>query len=106
MITCPECGQQADDATRFCDRCGQGLSNNAARLRVRTIPPLAPGTELKRGFKIVALLSQASNDNRYRAERSRAGIVERLQLRAPLGPAPAMADSAAEAATCTPGNPP
>src|SRR5438445_6549849 len=106
MITCPECGQQADDDARFCDRCGQGLSNNAARLRVRTIPPLAPGTDLKRGFKIVALLSQASNENRYRAERSRAGIVQRFQLREQLGPAPDMADFAVEAATSNPENPP
>jgi serine/threonine protein phosphatase PrpC len=106
MITCPECGQQANDDARFCDRCGQGLSNNAARPRARTIPPLELGTELKRGFKIVALLSQASNENRYRAERASAGIVERFQLREQLGPAPDMADFAVAAATSDPENPP
>ena len=30
MIRCPECGQEAPDDAKFCDRCGQGLSKAAA----------------------------------------------------------------------------
>ena len=30
MITCPECGQEAPDDAKFCDRCGQGLSKAAS----------------------------------------------------------------------------
>src|ERR1039457_2458112 len=30
MITCPECGLEASDDAKFCDRCGQGLSKAAA----------------------------------------------------------------------------
>lgn len=107
MITCPECGQQATDDALFCDRCGQGLSNKAAHPPTRTIAPLAPGTELKRGFRIVALLNQTSNENYYRAERAREGTVESFQLREQLGPATAMPDFAAEAgAESKPENPP
>src|SRR5579859_8088599 len=98
MITCPECGQQANDDAKFCDRCGQGLSAGAAHASVVAIAPLEPGAELTGGFKIIALLSQASNENRYRAERVRAGRVERFQLREQLGPRPQAFDSAAEGA--------
>lgn len=86
MVICPECGQQANDDAKFCDRCGQGLSKNAARPRAASITPLTPGAELKGGFKIVALLSQNAHENRYRAERIREGTVERFLLREQRGP--------------------
>src|SRR5208283_4595910 len=70
MITCPECGLQALDDAKFCDRCGQGLTVSAAPARVlSTRPtPLAPGLVV-RGYEIVELLSQDSVENRYRAIR-------------------------------------
>ncbi|HLH75550.1 MAG TPA: Stp1/IreP family PP2C-type Ser/Thr phosphatase [Candidatus Binataceae bacterium] len=64
MITCPECGQTAPDETRFCDRCGRGLHDVPAPV---ALAPLAVGTELAARFKIVELLSQSSEENRYRA---------------------------------------
>ncbi|MGH8012340.1 MAG: Stp1/IreP family PP2C-type Ser/Thr phosphatase [Candidatus Binataceae bacterium] len=78
MITCPECGQQANDGARFCDRCGQGLDNAA---KAPYLPPLKDGTELSGGFKIVALISQSSLENRYHAERTRNGALAYFQLR-------------------------
>jgi protein phosphatase len=86
MITCPECGQQAKDDAKFCDRCGQGLSQGATRPPPPAIAPLAPGAELKGGFKIVAVLNQTSHENRYRAERTRDHAT--LQLREQLSPEP------------------
>jgi serine/threonine protein phosphatase PrpC len=64
MITCPECGQTAPDETRFCDRCGRGLHDAAAPV---ALAPLAVGGELAGRFKIVELLGQSSEENRYRA---------------------------------------
>jgi serine/threonine protein phosphatase PrpC len=86
MITCPECGLQANDDARFCDRCGHGFAQTASRKPASSIAPLAEGTELKHGFRIVELLSQVSHENRYRAERMRDGKVERFQLREQIGP--------------------
>ncbi|HKV56464.1 MAG TPA: Stp1/IreP family PP2C-type Ser/Thr phosphatase [Candidatus Binataceae bacterium] len=80
MITCPECGQQADDGAKFCDRCGQGLSPSAAHTPAASIAPLAPGTELQ-GYRIVELLSQSSRENRYRAGRRNGKTLEPVQLR-------------------------
>src|SRR5579864_9520801 len=88
MITCPECGVQANDDARFCDRCGHGLAQASSRKPTSSIAPLAEGTELKHGFRIVQLLSQVSHENRYRAERIRNGKVERFQLREQIGPGP------------------
>jgi serine/threonine protein phosphatase PrpC len=88
MITCPECGLQANDDARFCDRCGHGFAQAASRKPASSIAPLAEGTELKHGFRIVELLSQVSHENRYRAERMRNGKVERFQLREQIGPGP------------------
>ena len=88
MITCPECGLQANDDARFCDRCGHGFAQAASRKPTSSIAPLPEGTELKHGFRIVQLLSQVSHENRYRAERMRNGQVERFQLREQLGPGP------------------
>ena len=54
------------------------------------MPPLAAGTELKGGLRIVELIGKTSHENRYRAERQDAPTarVERFQLREQLGPAP------------------
>jgi serine/threonine protein phosphatase PrpC len=92
MITCPECGQEAPDDAKFCDRCGQGLSK-AALSTAQSSPtrptPLSPGTSLKNGIEIVALTSQTSIENRYSAKRVRDGKTESIALRERLGPHPA-----------------
>lgn len=64
MITCPECGQTAPDETRFCDRCGRGLHDAPSPT---ALAPLAVGAELAGRFKIIELLGQSSEENRYRA---------------------------------------
>jgi serine/threonine protein phosphatase PrpC len=89
MIRCPECGQEAPDDAKFCDRCGQGLSNAASSVAHSspTRPtPLAPGASLKNGIEIVALTSQTSIENRYSAKRVRDGKTESIALRERLGP--------------------
>ena len=105
MITCPECGQEAPDDAKFCDRCGQGLSK-AASSTSQSSPtrptPLAAGASLKHGIEIVALTSQTSIENRYSAKRvgdgsaSMAGTAARptgktesIALRERFGPHPA-----------------
>jgi len=93
MITCPECGQEAPDDAKFCDRCGQGLSkslSSAAHSSSPTRPtPLTALASLKGGIEIVALTSQTSIENRYRAKRVRDGKTESIALRERLGPHPA-----------------
>ncbi|HTY54380.1 MAG TPA: Stp1/IreP family PP2C-type Ser/Thr phosphatase [Candidatus Binataceae bacterium] len=84
MINCPQCGQSAPDDTKFCDRCGQSLT--AAATAAPSLAPLALGSELKGGSKIVELLRQSSNENRYRASRERDGKTESFQLREQIGP--------------------
>jgi len=69
MLTCPECGQQANDDAKFCDRCGQGLAGSIAHPAATSISPLDPDTELKGGYRITALLSRTARENRYRAVR-------------------------------------
>jgi len=69
MITCPECGASNVDGAKFCDRCGQGLSASPASHAAPALPPLPAGTELKGALRIVELLSQSSDENRYQAER-------------------------------------
>lgn len=86
MITCPECGQLADDNAKFCDRCGQGLSSGAASPLPSAVTPLTPGSELKGAFRIVETLNQTSQENRYRAERISDGA--KVQLREQLSPDP------------------
>jgi serine/threonine protein phosphatase PrpC len=90
MITCPECGQEASDDAKFCDRCGQGLSKAAASAsQSPTRPtPLTAGTSLKGGIEIVALTGQTSIENHYRANRIRDGKTESIALRERLGPQP------------------
>ncbi len=91
MITCPECGQEASDDAKFCDRCGQGLSKAAASAsQSPTRPtPLTAGTSLQGGIEIVGLTGQTSIENRYRANRIRDGKTESIALRERLGPQPA-----------------
>src|SRR5260221_14667715 len=89
MITCPECGQEAPDDAKFCDRCGQGLSKAASSVSQSspTRPtPLTDGKSLENGIESVALTSQASIHNRYLLKRVRAGTTEPIALREPLGP--------------------
>ncbi len=89
MIRCPECGQEAPDDAKFCDRCGQGLSKSASSVAHSspTRPtPLAAGASLKNGIEIVALASQTSIENRYSAKRVRDGKTESIALRERLGP--------------------
>src|SRR5271155_3775217 len=86
MMTCPECGQQAKDDAKFCDRCGQGLAKSLAGPPKPALAPLAPGTELKGGYRIVGVMSQSSEENRYSAECVRAGATVRVQLRERQGP--------------------
>jgi protein phosphatase len=92
MITCPECGQEAPDDAKFCDRCGRGLSK-AASPAAQSSPtrptPLTAGASLKNGIEIGALTSQTSIENRYSAKRVRDGKTESIALRERLGPHPA-----------------
>src|SRR5208282_5975502 len=90
MITCPECGQEAPDDAKFCDRCGRGLSKAATSAsQSPTRPtPLTAGTSLKGGIEIVGLTGQTSIENRYRARRIRDGKTESIALRERLGPQP------------------
>lgn len=65
MITCPDCGQTAPDDARFCEQCGRGLHDLPPP--VIALSPLATGAELPGRFKIVEVISQSSQENRYRA---------------------------------------
>src|SRR5258708_14766402 len=92
MITCPECGQEAPDDAKFCDRCGQGLSkaaSSAAQSSPTRPTPLIAGASLKNEIEIVALTSQTSIENRYSAKRVRDGKTESVALRERFGPHPA-----------------
>src|SRR5271156_910992 len=92
MIMCPECGQEAPDDARFCDRCGRGLSK-AASPAARSSPtrptPLPAGTTTKSGNEIVALTRPTPVENRYSAKRVGDGQTESIALRERLGPHPA-----------------
>ena len=92
MITCPECGQEAPDDAKFCDRCGQGLSKAASSISQSSVTrptPLTAGATLKGGIEIVALTSQTSIENRYSAKRVADGKTESIALRERFGPHPA-----------------
>jgi serine/threonine protein phosphatase PrpC len=97
MITCPQCGEHAQDGAKFCERCGQGLAGtpSAAPPAAARPQPLAVGTQLKGGFEIVALLDSISIENLYRARRSAAGQDELFVLRERLAPAPSTEESEA-----------
>jgi serine/threonine protein phosphatase PrpC len=86
MITCPECGQQANDDAKFCDRCGQGLTGGTPIAPATSISPLEPDTELKGGYRVIGLLSHATRENRYHAIRRYDGQAVRLREQAgPVG---------------------
>ena len=91
MIKCPECGEQAPDGAKFCDRCGRGLDPAAiAAAPVATRPlPLAPGTILQGKFEIVEPIAGTSIENRYRARRISDDKSASVILRERLGPTPA-----------------
>ena len=87
MITCPECGLQSPDGSKFCDHCGRGLSATAAppqQLATRPIP-LASGTIVK-GYEVVELVAQDSIENRYRAIRKSESKEEKVTLRERIAP--------------------
>jgi PPM family protein phosphatase len=82
MISCPECGADNPEGAKFCDRCGQGLSAGPAASHAIAMTPLAGGTELAGGIRILSLLNQSSDENLYLAERTDAdGQKERIRLR-------------------------
>jgi serine/threonine protein phosphatase PrpC len=88
MIKCPECGEQAPDGAKFCDRCGRGLDPaSVAAAPVATRPlPLAAGTILKGKFEIVEPIAGTSIENRYRARRIGDDKSASVILRERLGP--------------------
>ena len=90
MIKCPECGEQASDGAKFCDRCGRGLDPAAAvAAPVATRPPpLAVGTILKGKFEIVEPIGGTSIENRYRARRIDGDGPTPVILRERFGPTP------------------
>ncbi|MGB6555601.1 MAG: Stp1/IreP family PP2C-type Ser/Thr phosphatase [Candidatus Binataceae bacterium] len=90
MIKCPECGEQAPDGAKFCDRCGRGLDPAAvAAAPVATRPPpLAAGTILKDKFEIVEPIAGTSIENRYRARRIGGSDPAAVILRERFGPEP------------------
>ncbi len=101
MITCPECGQTAPEEVKFCDRCGQALAATSSS-PPPTLRPLEIGTELKGGYKIVELIGQSSEENRYRASRQNGDKTEYFQLRERLGPAAPLSEQSAEGAPAAP----
>jgi len=109
MITCPECGQQANDDAKFCDRCGQGLAGSTAHPAVISISPLDPNTEVKGAYRITALLSRTAGENRYRAVRVHDS--EAVLLREQSGPtrqpgeAPALPEAVAAPSSEDPAGP-
>jgi serine/threonine protein phosphatase PrpC len=98
MMKCPECGQQAPDDAKFCDRCGQGFAGGLVHAAQASIPPLDPDTELKGRYRITKLLSSTARENRYRAMRMQDN--EFVQLREQIGPAsPAQTDVSSDPPT-------
>ncbi len=99
MIKCPECGEQAPDGAKFCDRCGRGLDPAAvAPAPVATRPPpLAAGTILKGNFEIVEPIAGTSIENRYRARAIGGEAPSPVILRERFGPTPEIqTDNAAD----------
>ena len=85
MITCPDCGQAAPEDARFCEQCGRGLHDLPPP--VAALSPLEVGQELQARFKIVEVISQGSQENRYRAA-TLDDPTRHFVLRERLGPAP------------------
>ncbi len=90
MIKCSECGEQAPDDAKFCDRCGQALTAAppAPAAPGSTRPdPVPAGARLNNRFEILEALVSNSLENRYRARRlddSGATVL----LRERIGPEP------------------
>ena len=91
MITCPDCGQKSPDEVRFCERCGRGLQD--APPPAVGLPPLTVGKELQGRFKIVEVISQTSQENRYRAV-ALDDETKRFVLRERLAPVPELHEPA------------
>lgn len=83
MITCPQCGEVAQDDAKFCDRCGQGLTGAASTSGTAASKPkpLAVGAALKGGFEVVETLPGSSIENRYRVRRTQEGKTESFIIR-------------------------
>ncbi|MBV8450754.1 MAG: Stp1/IreP family PP2C-type Ser/Thr phosphatase, partial [Deltaproteobacteria bacterium] len=65
-------------------RCGQGFAGSSAHPAAASISPLDPDTELKGGYRIIALLNRTARENRYRALRQHDNQL--VQLREQPGP--------------------
>ena len=91
MITCPDCGQKSPDEVRFCEQCGRGLHD--APPPAVGLPPLTVGKELQGRFKIVEVISQTSQENRYRAV-ALDDETKRFVLRERLAPVPELHEPA------------
>ena len=78
MVSCPQCGEVAQDDAKFCDRCGQGLSGGGSTSPAATSKPkpLKVGATLKGGFEVVERLPGSSIENRYRVRRVQQGKTE------------------------------
>jgi serine/threonine protein phosphatase PrpC len=85
MIRCPDCDQMSPDDARFCERCGRGLVE--APPPSIALPPLSLGKELQGRFKVVEIISQSSQENRYRAV-ALDNQAQRFMLRERIAPAP------------------
>ncbi|MGH7779581.1 MAG: Stp1/IreP family PP2C-type Ser/Thr phosphatase [Candidatus Binataceae bacterium] len=91
MTKCPECGEQAPDDAKFCDRCGRGLDSSAVAAAPAAMrPPALPaGTILKGKFEILEPMAGTSIENRYRARRIGGDAPAPVVLRERFGPEPA-----------------
>ncbi|HYA35335.1 MAG TPA: Stp1/IreP family PP2C-type Ser/Thr phosphatase [Candidatus Binataceae bacterium] len=94
MITCPDCGLEASDGAKFCDRCGRGLNHEQAPAwqSASRPTPLEAGTEIAKGYKIEMLIDQDSVENRYRASRTVDNKSEKFRLRERIGPSAGAAE--------------
>src|SRR5262249_15003437 len=82
MITCPECGEVAQEDAKFCDRCGQGLTGAASPSAAASKPKaLAAGGTLKDGVEVVETLPGSSIEKRYRVRRIKEGKTESFIVR-------------------------
>ncbi|HZY58598.1 MAG TPA: protein phosphatase 2C domain-containing protein [Candidatus Binataceae bacterium] len=109
MITCPDCGQTAPDEAQFCEQCGRGLHDLPPP--AVALPPLPIGKELHGRFRVVEVISQSSQENRYRAvaldsEAARFILRERIAPAAQSQPVPeAVAETATAKANPDPSGP-
>jgi serine/threonine protein phosphatase PrpC len=107
MIKCPECGLEAPDDAKFCDRCGQGLTAAAQSQAPSSRPAeLAPGVVLKGEYEIAALAGQDSVENRYQAIHRSDGKEDKVRLRERAAPPAAHEAEPHEEAAPAPEPPP